>query len=152
MNCFLSSARATRSGSMYTHRESGPLCVPSPISHSTPYLTHRTTRGRHLRTSPLSKTYSRDSSTLTIGRNIRGLRAARTDDGTSREHSEIDGLMPPAYRTGGSSPFARSRIPVLKKLIELRQKGSGYHRTHLGQILNGNPLSERVAIEYGDLR
>jgi len=60
------------------------------------------------------------------------------------EHSEIDGFVPPAYRTVGSSPFARSRIPILKKLIGLRQKGSGYHRTHLGQILNGRPLSEET--------
>ena len=60
------------------------------------------------------------------------------------EHSEIDGFVPPAYRTGGSSPFARSRIPILKKLIGLRQKESGYHRTHLGQILNGNPLGEET--------
>jgi len=57
------------------------------------------------------------------------------------EYSEIDGFVPPAYRTGGSSPFARSRIPMLKKLIGLRQKGFGYERTHLGQILNGSPLS-----------
>jgi hypothetical protein len=57
------------------------------------------------------------------------------------EYSEIDGFVPPAYRTGGSSPFARSRIPMLKKLIELRQKGFGYERTHLGQIFNGSPLS-----------
>jgi len=60
------------------------------------------------------------------------------------EHSEIDGFVPPEYRTGGSSPFAKSRIPILKKLIELRQKGSGYHRTHMGQILNGNRLSEET--------
>ena len=65
------------------------------------------------------------------------------------EHSEIDGFVPPAYRTGGRSPFARSRIPILKKLIELRQKGSGYHRTHLGQILNGSPLSEETLLNMG---
>ena len=60
------------------------------------------------------------------------------------ERSDVDGFVPPAYRTGGSSPFARSRIPILKKLIGLRQKGTGYHRTNLGQILNGNALSEEV--------
>jgi hypothetical protein len=50
--------------------------------------------------------------------------------------------VPPAYRTPGrDSPFTRSKIPILKKLIELRQKGFGYHRTHLGQILDGSPLS-----------
>jgi hypothetical protein len=57
------------------------------------------------------------------------------------KHNEIDGFVPPAYRTGRDSPFTRSKIPILKKLIELRQKGFGYHRTHLGQILDGSPLS-----------
>lgn len=55
---------------------------------------------------------------------------------------EMDGFVLPEYRTGKDSPFARSRIPVLKELIELRQKGRGYHRTHLGQILNGKKLSD----------
>jgi len=59
------------------------------------------------------------------------------------EHSEVDGFVLPKYRTGRrSSPFARSRIPILKTLIGLRRKGKGYHLTHLGQILNGKPLSE----------
>jgi hypothetical protein len=60
------------------------------------------------------------------------------------EHSELDGFVLPKYRTGRSSPFARSRIPILKILIGLRQKGKGYHLTHLGQILNGKPLSEET--------
>jgi len=60
------------------------------------------------------------------------------------EYSELDGFVPPAYRTGRSSPFARSRIPILKRLMELRCKGQGYRVTHMGQILNGSPLSEKI--------
>lgn len=72
--------------------------------------------------------------------------------GLSRAHPgaekvELDGFVLPAYRTGKSSPFAKSRIPILKKLIELRQKGKGYHRTHLGQILSGKPLSEEALLD-----
>jgi hypothetical protein len=55
---------------------------------------------------------------------------------------EIDGFVPPMYRTGKSSPFAKSKIPTLKTLIGLRRKGMDYHKTHLGQILNAIPLSE----------
>jgi hypothetical protein len=58
------------------------------------------------------------------------------------ERSDIDGFVPSAYRTRGGSPFARSRIPILKTLIGLRRKGTDYHRTHLGQILNAKPLSD----------
>jgi len=60
------------------------------------------------------------------------------------EYSEVDGFVPPAYRTGRGSPFARSRIPILKTLIGLRRKGMSYHLTHLGQVLNGKPLSEET--------
>jgi hypothetical protein len=63
------------------------------------------------------------------------------------EYSEVDGFVPPAYRTGRDSPFARSRIPILKKLMELRRKGTSYHLTHLGQVLNGKPLSEETLWE-----
>jgi hypothetical protein len=63
------------------------------------------------------------------------------------EYSDVDGFVPPAHRTGKSSPFARSRIPVLKKLVELRRKGVGYHLTHLGQVLNAKPLSEEALWE-----
>jgi hypothetical protein len=58
------------------------------------------------------------------------------------ERVELDGFVLPAYRTGKSSPFAKSQIPILKKLIKLRQKGKGYHRTPLGQILSGKSLCE----------
>jgi hypothetical protein len=63
------------------------------------------------------------------------------------EYSEVDGFVPPAYRTGRGSPFARSRIPILKRLMELRLKGISYHLTHLGQVLNGKPLSEETLWE-----
>ncbi len=60
------------------------------------------------------------------------------------ECCEVDGFVPPAYRTGGSSPLTTSKIAILKRLIELRRKGLGYSRTHLGQILNAIPLSEET--------
>jgi hypothetical protein len=60
------------------------------------------------------------------------------------ERSDLDGFVPAAYRTRGASPFTRSRIPILKTLIGLRQKGMDYHRTHLGQVLNAKPLSEEA--------
>ena len=60
------------------------------------------------------------------------------------EKVELDGFVLPVYRTGKSSPFSKSKIPILEKLIELRQKGKGYHRTHLGQILSGKPLCEET--------
>jgi hypothetical protein len=63
------------------------------------------------------------------------------------EYSEVDGFVPRAYRTGRGSPFARSRLPILKKLMDLRRKGMGYHLTHLGQVLNGKPLSEETLWE-----
>jgi hypothetical protein len=60
------------------------------------------------------------------------------------EKVEMDGFVLPAYRTGKNSPFAKSQIPVLKKLMRLRRKGMDYHRTHMGQILNGKPLSDEA--------
>jgi len=63
------------------------------------------------------------------------------------EYSEVDGFVPPAYRTGRDSPFARSRMPILKKLVGLRRKGMSYHLTHLGRVLNGKPLSEETLWE-----
>jgi hypothetical protein len=55
---------------------------------------------------------------------------------------EVDGFVPLPHRKGESSPFARSKITILKTLMSLRRKGMGYNRTHLGQILNAHPLSE----------
>ena len=60
------------------------------------------------------------------------------------EYCEVDGFVPRAYRTGGSSPLTTSKIAILKRLIGLRRKGMGFSRTHLGQILNANPLSEET--------
>jgi len=60
------------------------------------------------------------------------------------EYCEIDGFVPPQHRTGRSSPFAISKIDILKVLISLRRKGMGYNRTHLGQILNASPLSKET--------
>ncbi|KAI9510762.1 hypothetical protein F5148DRAFT_1274598 [Russula earlei] len=60
------------------------------------------------------------------------------------EFTEVDGFVLPAYRTGENSPFKQSKISILKELISLRRKGMGYHRTHLGQILNANPLSKET--------
>ena len=60
------------------------------------------------------------------------------------EYCQVDGFVPPAYRTGRSSPLTRSKIAILKRLIGLRRKGMGYSRTHLGQVLNANPLSEET--------
>ena len=60
------------------------------------------------------------------------------------KYCEMDGFVPPQHRTGARSPLATSKIAILKKLIGLRRKGMGYSRTHLGQILNANPLSEET--------
>jgi hypothetical protein len=60
------------------------------------------------------------------------------------EYCEIDGFVPPAHRTGADSPLETSKIAILKTLIGLRRKGMAFSRTHLGQILNANPLSEET--------
>ena len=60
------------------------------------------------------------------------------------EYCEIDGFVPSAYRTRGDSPLETSKVAILKTLIGLRRKGMGYSRTHLGQILNANRLSEET--------
>ena len=60
------------------------------------------------------------------------------------EYCEIDGFVPLAHRTGAHSPLATSKVTIVKTLIGLRRKGMGYSRTHLGQILNANPLSEEI--------
>jgi hypothetical protein len=57
---------------------------------------------------------------------------------------EIDGFVSPPHRTGGNSPFAKSKITILKTLMSLRRKYMLYSRTHLGQILNANPLSKET--------
>jgi len=57
------------------------------------------------------------------------------------KYIQVDGFVPPAYRTGRHSPFAESKISILKALIGLRRNGMDYYRTHLGRILNAIPLS-----------
>jgi hypothetical protein len=57
-------------------------------------------------------------------------------------YSEVDGFVPPQYRTGAPSPFAESKVKILKKLLGLRRKGMGYYRTHLGQVLNASSLGQ----------
>ena len=59
-------------------------------------------------------------------------------------YSQVDGFVPPEHRTGRHSPFAQSRVHILKTLIGLRRKGMGYYRTHMGQILNASSLSEET--------
>ena len=60
------------------------------------------------------------------------------------EYSQVDGFVPLAYRTGRPSPFSKSKVSILKKLMGLRRKGMSYDRTHLGQILNAIPLSDET--------
>jgi hypothetical protein len=57
---------------------------------------------------------------------------------------EIDGFVSPSHRTGGHSPFPESKITILKTLMSLRRKCMVYSRTHMGQILNANRLSEET--------
>jgi hypothetical protein len=60
------------------------------------------------------------------------------------KYCKIDGFVPPAYRTGRRSPLKNSMVARLKTLIGLRRKGMDFSRTHLGQILSANPLSEET--------
>ena len=60
------------------------------------------------------------------------------------EYCEIDGFVPPLYRTGGHSPLATSKVAALKMLVGLRRKGLGHSKTHLGLILNATTLSEET--------
>jgi hypothetical protein len=60
------------------------------------------------------------------------------------KYSQVDGFVPPQYRTGRPSPFTKSKVKILKTLIELRRKEMGYYRTHLGRILNSSSLSEET--------
>jgi hypothetical protein len=60
------------------------------------------------------------------------------------KYSEVDGFIPPQFRTGLPSAFAESKMKTLKTLIGLRRKGIGYYRTHIEQILNASSLSEET--------
>jgi len=57
------------------------------------------------------------------------------------ERIEVDGFVPPAYRTGQSSPLTTSAIATLKRLTGLRTKGMGFGGTDLGRVLDARPLS-----------
>ncbi|KAH9056908.1 hypothetical protein EDB87DRAFT_1157643 [Lactarius vividus] len=54
---------------------------------------------------------------------------------------EVDGFVPPAYRTGEKSPFSVSVMSIFKELTGLRRKGMGFGGTDLGRILDARPLS-----------
>ena len=60
------------------------------------------------------------------------------------KYCKIDGFVPPKYRTGRRSPLKNSMVAILKTLIGLRRKGMDFSRTHMGQILSANPLSEET--------
>ncbi|KAH9038807.1 hypothetical protein EDB85DRAFT_392096 [Lactarius pseudohatsudake] len=57
------------------------------------------------------------------------------------KHVEVDGFVPPAHRTGESSPFSVSAISMFKTLTGLRRKGMGFGGTDLGRVLDARPLS-----------
>ncbi|KAI0296910.1 hypothetical protein B0F90DRAFT_1819762 [Multifurca ochricompacta] len=61
------------------------------------------------------------------------------------EQIEVDGFVPPKYRTGESSPFTTSKIALFKKLIGLRRKGMTYGGTDLGRVLDARPLGSDFA-------
>ncbi|KAI9432130.1 hypothetical protein H4582DRAFT_2062144 [Lactarius indigo] len=57
------------------------------------------------------------------------------------KHIEVDGFVPPAYRTGERSPFLVSVMSIFKELTGLRRKGMGFGGTDLGRVLDARPLS-----------
>ncbi|KAI9432033.1 hypothetical protein H4582DRAFT_1884511 [Lactarius indigo] len=57
------------------------------------------------------------------------------------KHVEVDGFVPPAYRTGERSPFSVSVMSIFKELTGLRRKGMGFGGTDLGRVLDARPLS-----------
>ncbi|KAH9169113.1 hypothetical protein EDB89DRAFT_1908861 [Lactarius sanguifluus] len=59
------------------------------------------------------------------------------------KHIEVDGFVPPAYRTGRGrkSPLTTSAIATFKKLTALRRKGMGFGGTDLGRVLDARPLN-----------
>ncbi|KAI9441022.1 hypothetical protein H4582DRAFT_1811232 [Lactarius indigo] len=63
------------------------------------------------------------------------------------KHIEVDGFVPPAYRTvrGRRSPLTTSAIATFKKLTALRRKGMGFGGTDLGRVLDARPLSSEFA-------
>jgi hypothetical protein len=64
---------------------------------------------------------------------------------------EVDGFVPPMYRTGESSPFDTSKIDLFRRLIGLRRKGMGYSGTHLGRVLDARPLSSELGTRKSNM-
>ncbi|KAH8997135.1 hypothetical protein EDB86DRAFT_928055 [Lactarius hatsudake] len=56
------------------------------------------------------------------------------------KHVEVDGFVPPTYRTGEKSPFSVSVMSIFKELTGLRRKGMGFGGTDLGCVLDARPL------------
>ncbi|KAI0275472.1 hypothetical protein BC834DRAFT_853041 [Gloeopeniophorella convolvens] len=56
------------------------------------------------------------------------------------KYIEVDGFVPPEYRTGEESPFDTSKLAVFKTLVRLRRKGMGFAASHLGRVLDARPL------------
>ncbi len=65
--------------------------------------------------------------------------------GVDLERIEIDGFVPPTYRTGQTSPLSTSAIATLQRLIVLRRKGIGFDGTDLGRVLNVRLSSSEFA-------
>ncbi|KAH9030130.1 hypothetical protein EDB85DRAFT_2247266 [Lactarius pseudohatsudake] len=61
------------------------------------------------------------------------------------EGMEVDGFVPPAYRTDQSSPLITSAIATLKRLTGLRTKGMAFGGTDLGRVLDARPLINEFA-------
>ncbi|KAH9017600.1 hypothetical protein EDB84DRAFT_1276503 [Lactarius hengduanensis] len=63
------------------------------------------------------------------------------------KHIDVDGFVPPAYRTGQGqkSPLTTSAIATFKRLTALRRKGMGFGGTDLGRVLDARPLSSGFA-------
>ncbi len=57
------------------------------------------------------------------------------------KHIEVDGFVPPAYRTGERSPFSASVISMFKELMSLRRKGMGFGGTDIGRVLDARRLN-----------
>jgi hypothetical protein len=56
---------------------------------------------------------------------------------------DADGFVRPGNRsTGKSSPLTVSAIATFKRLMNLRRKGMGYDKTHVGRVLDARPLMD----------
>jgi hypothetical protein len=56
---------------------------------------------------------------------------------------DADGFVRPGNRSSGkSSPLTVSVIATFKRLMNLRRKGMGYDKTHVGRVLDARPLMD----------